>query len=435
VTLSETLREGARVAPRRTAVFAGARSLTYRELLEAIDRRADALGDAGGLVALEGGDPIAFLVDFFAARARGLPAIAHPGSCPEALRATREAAVRRTPWPSRAACVFYSSGSVGPARAVPLSEENLLAGTAAFQGWAEVRPDDRLGVGASPAQVFGLVRGALNGLAVGAEVAFFLPGRDPLADAASVGASVALLPAALVARAARHRSRPPLRAVRCGGGALPESAALSIEQGRGVPIRLGYGLTESAGLGSRQRGDRPRRPGSSGLPAPGLEVSIVGEHGEDRGPDETGEIRLRGPAVFAGYLSAEDPYPFDDRGRLRTGDAGAFDSDGELHVRGRLAYSLSSGDRVFCAEEVEAAIAEHSGVEEAAAAPLARSFGVLVVTREASDRLLEEIRAHARRRLPAFARPRRILAVPELPRTSAGKVDRRAASRWLVERS
>ncbi len=102
-------------------------------------------------------------------------------------------------------------------------------------------------------------------------------------------------------------------------------------------------------------------------------------------------------------------------------------------MRGRLAFALRSGDRILCAEEVEAAIAEHPGVAEAAAAPCERSFGVLVVVRDGSEALLEEIRAHAQRRLPAFARPRRLLPVTSLPRTQAGKVDRRTASEWLTQ--
>ena len=433
MSLLDTLRERVRAGKDRSALSASRRTLTYGELLDAVHRRADTFED--GLVVLDGSDPIAFLEGLFAARLRNLLAIAHPASSSEALRSAREAEVRRSPWKNGAAAVFFSSGSVGPARAVPLSEENLLAAALAFSSWGEVGPDDCVAVGASPAQVFGLVRGALNALLVGAEVSFFVPRKDPLADAAALAASVVVLPSALAPLAARHASRPPLRGLRCGGGPVPEGVARAIEERRGVPVRSGYGLTESAGLASRQRSDRPRRPGSCGSPAPGMRVSIVGEDGEERAAGEAGEIRLQGPAVFSGYLSEADASPFDYEGRLRTGDIGAFDEAGELCVRGRVAFSLSSGGRVLCAEEVEAAIAEHPGVEEVAAAPFERAFGVLVVTEDSSDALLDRLRAHVERRLPAFARPRRIVRVDDLPRTGEGKVDRAAASRWLTERA
>jgi acyl-CoA synthetase (AMP-forming)/AMP-acid ligase II len=432
LSLLEALRESTRRGRDRAALSAGRRTLTYGEFLDGVGRRADTLG--GGPVALDGSDPIAFLEGFFAARLRKLPVIAHPASTPEALRSAREAEVRARPWRTEAAGIFFSSGSVGSARAVPLSEENLLAAALAFDSWGEVSRDDCIAVGASPAQVFGRIRGALNTLFAGAEASFFVPRRDPLADAAALAASVVVLPSALAALAARHATRPPVRALRCGGGAVSESDARAIEERRGVPVRSGYGLTESSGLGSRQRGDRPRRPGSCGPPAPGMRVAIVGDDGEERVAGGAGEIRLQGPAVFSGYLSEADASPFDEKGRLKTGDVGAIDEAGELCVRGRLAFLLSSGGRVLCAEEVEAAIAEHPGVAEVAAVPFERAFGVLVVTEDPSDALLAHIQAHVERRLPAFARPRRILRVEDLPRTGAGKIDRAEASRRLGER-
>jgi acyl-CoA synthetase (AMP-forming)/AMP-acid ligase II len=314
---------------------------------------------------------------------------------------------------------------------VPLSDDNLVAAALAFVSWGEVGPRDRLAVGLSPAQIFGFVRGALNGLLLGAEVVFFAPRRDPLREAERLGATAVLLPSALLPLAARHTSPVRLSALRCGGGRLSETAADAIERERGVPVRSGYGMTKSDGLAARQPGDRPRRRGSSGRVAPGMEIAIVGEDGRECPAGESGEIRLRGAAVFSGYLSQEDPSPFDGRGRLRTGDVGYLDDAGELCVRGRLAFSLTSGDRMLCAEEVEAAIAEHPGVAAAAAAPFDRVFGVLVVLHDPSEALLEEIRAQAERRLPGFARPRRFLRVEEIPRTPAGKIDRLAASQWL----
>jgi acyl-CoA synthetase (AMP-forming)/AMP-acid ligase II len=225
-----------------------------------------------------------------------------------------------------------------------------------------------------------------------------------------------------------------VRALFCGGGEPDPAAVEAVEKTRGVPVRSGYGMTESGGLGSRQPLGRPARAGSVGLAAPGLEVVIAGEDGAARAAGQSGEIRLAGPAVFAGYLSPEDGSPFDSAGRLRTGDVGFFDAEGELRVRGRLAFALVSGDRIVCAEEVEAAMAEHPSVDEAAVAPLERDFGLLVVAR--GERVsVEGLRAHAAERLPAFARPRRIFAVPTLPRTPAGKIDRAEATRWLTEPS
>jgi acyl-CoA synthetase (AMP-forming)/AMP-acid ligase II len=430
LSLLSRLEEVARPDLRRPAIASGAERMTYGALLAAVERRAAEL-QGRSLVTLDGARPAEFLVDFFAARILRRRALSHPASVPPALREIREAAVREAAARGRGGAVFYSSGSVGPAKAVPLSDSSLEAAALAFEPWAEVRPGDRLAIGLSPAQIFGFVRGALNALLFGAEALFFRPQRDPLAEAERLGASALLLPSALLSLAARHSSPVRLSALRCGGGPVAESDARAVESVRGVPVRAGYGLTESCGLASRQRGDRPRRPGTSGPAAPGMEVAIVREDGRACAPGEPGEIRLRGTAVFEGYLSADDPDPFDAEGRLRTGDAGFLDEAGELCVRGRLAFALRAGNRMLCAEEVEAAIAEHPGVAEAAAAPWERSFGVLVVVRDRSAGLLDEIRAHAHRRLPLFARPRRLLPVSSIPRTASGKVDRLAASQWL----
>jgi acyl-CoA synthetase (AMP-forming)/AMP-acid ligase II len=430
MSLLAKVEEAGAKRPDGFALSAGGERLTYAELLAAVDRRMRRLEDTD-LVPLDGADPLRFVIDFFAARERGLPAISHPAAAPSALREIRERAVRTAPQGRADATVFFSSGSVAPSKAVPLSDANLSSSALAFTAWGDVDARDRLAIGLSPAQIFGFVRGVLNALFLGAEAVFYAPGRDPLAEAERLGATAALLPSALIAVAARPTSRVRLSAVRCGGGLLSDADADAIESIRGVPVRSGYGLTETSGLASRQPGDRPRRHGSSGRIAPGMEVSIVSEDERACAPGELGEIRLRGAAVFSGYLSAEDPDPFDSLGRLRSGDAGLLDEAGELFVRGRLAFALRSGDRVVCAEEVEAAIAEHPGVAEVVAAPLDLAFGALVVVREDSAQLWEEIRAHTRRRLPGFARPRRLLRVPSIPRTAAGKVDRRTASEWL----
>ncbi len=428
----ERVLDVARRNPQARALSTPSGVLSYRDLVAAVERRAAEYAGGEGTVRLEGGDPIGFVVGCFAAGRAGRGAVAHPASAPATLRSLREETLEHHP-PPAGSTVFFSSGSVGPGRAVPLTEANLAAAALAFESWGELSDSDRLAVGLSPAQILAFVRGALNGLSAGAEVIFFVPRRDPLGEAARLGATLVLLPSALVKLAARHRSRPPLRALQCGGGEVAPKWADAVELNRGVPVRLGYGMTESAGLATRQPIARPRRAGTTGLPAPRLTVEIIGPGGRRCRTGEPGEIRLSGEAVFSGYLVPEEPSPFDAEGRLRTGDVGVFDELGELAVRGRLAFAISIGDRILCAEEVEAAIAEHPAVADVAAAPVEQAFGVLVVGRAGAMLEPSVIRAHAARRLPAFARPRRILGVAELPRNAAGKIDRAAATRWLTE--
>ncbi len=433
-TVLDVLRESARHFPSRTALRRGADALTYAGLVREIEQRAARLDLRPGWIGLDATDPVAFLVDFFAARLLQRGAIAHGAQIPLLLRERREAfLVRWRPAEGLAKTVFFSSGSVGDGKPIPLGDRELLGAARGYPLPAEIEPSDSVAVGTSAAHVFGFVRGALHPLSIGAEVVFFSPRRDPLAEAEALGATVVLLPGPLVALSGRPTRRARLKAVFSGGGSLSEDSVSTVETRRGVPVRLGYGLTESAGLGSRQRLALPRRPGTSGIAADTLELAIVDpDSGADLPPGRTGEIRLAGPTIFDGYAGAGAPRPFDDRGRLATGDLGYFDEAGELVVRGRREFCILMQGRSVCAEEIEGAIGEHPDVSEVAVSPHGDSFAVLFVPREGTASLDAEIRSFLQKRLPAFARPRRVLAVESLPRNSSGKLDRRIVSSWLV---
>ncbi len=245
---------------------------------------------------------------------------------------------------------------------------------------------DRLAIGLSPAQIFGFVRGVAERAVArrGGRLLSAPAGSAGRGRAARRGRGPSAERAAASLRAPRLARPPPRSALRRGdrGG------------GRCGRDRVGPRRARAGGL-RPDRDVRPRQP-AAGRPAPParLERSGRARDGRRDRPRRWASLRQRAssarsacaaPAVFGGYLAADDPDPFDAEGRLRSGDAGFLDEAGELCVRGRLAFALRSGDRILCAEEVEAAIAEHPGVAEAAAAPCDRSFGVLVVVRDASE--------------------------------------------------
>ena len=433
-TLLDALRAAARRFPSKTALRRGPDALTYDGLLREVDRRSAAIAARRGWVALDASDPVAFVADFFAARAAGRGAVAHGAQVPALLRERRQALLAG--WKPAAALdgtVFFSSGSVGEGKPVPLGDRELLAAAGGYPRPVEIEQGDRVAVGVSTAHVFGIVRGTLHPLALGAEVVFFAPRRDPLAEAEALGATVVLLAGPHVALSARSSRRTRLRAVFPGGGSLADETVAAVEERRGVPVRLGYGLTESAGLGSRQRLSEKRRPGTSGRPAAGISVAIVDpESGAELPAGSTGEIRLSGESVFRGYAGSSAPDPFDERGRLATGDLGYFDGEGELVVRGRREFCLVMQGRTVCAEEIETAIAEHPSVSEVAVSPDGDGFAVLFVPREGEAEAPAAIREFVQRRLPAFARPRKVVSVEALPRNPSGKLDRRIVSSWLA---
>ena len=433
MSLSEAFADAARRQPRRAALRRGDEALDLGQLLARVEAAAEALSaaDGDGPVGLDAADPFALAEGFFAARRAGRTAVVHAEGVPPRLRREREERLRAL-LPLRSdETVFFSSGSVSRGKAIPLSGDRILFSALAYPERVGLRPDDRVAVAVPIGQIFGFVRGIVNSLLVGAESIFFAPRRDALAEADARGASFALMPPAHLALSAHSAGRLRLRGALTAGGPLAEAAAARIESERGVPVRFGYGLTETAALGSRQHFDRPRRSGSSGPPAPGLAFTIADAEGEPVAPGESGEIRIAGRSVFRGYADPAEASPFDAAGRLRTGDLGYLDEAGEVHVRGRMSESIRAHGRFLCAEEVEEAVLEKAGVREAAAVPLGDSFGLLLATDDASERFLEEVRAYVSERLPLFARPRRLRRAETIPRTAAGKLDRRAAAKWF----
>ena len=432
--LSAALAEVVRRDSRRPALRRNGQALDRGAIATRIAARAEELAAepsrGARVLVLDASDPVRLVADFFAARATGRTAVVHAEGVPDLLRYQREERLAAAELPAFSdETVFYSSGSVSRGKAIPLSDAQLLYAALAYPERTGIAATDRVAVAVPVGQIFGFLRGIVNTLLVGAEVLFYAARRDPLAEAAALGATFVLASGAQLRLAAAATGRLPLRGALSGGGPIADTAAARLETERGVVTRLGYGLTETTGLGTRQHFDRPRRRGSSGLPASGMTLEAVAEDGAPLLPGETGEIRVAGPAVFRGYADPSEPAPFDARGRFATGDLGFLDEEGELHVRGRAAASLRSRGRILCAEELEGAVLEKTGVVEAAAVPLGDAFGLVLVADSGSDAFLEEVRAHLAARLPLFARPRRVRRVDSIPRTPSGKLDRLAAAR------
>lgn len=351
--------------------------------------------------------------DRYAATAAGLPArrILHLGDLPDELD---------YPEPPRglalAHSILHTSGSTGPSRAVSLSYGNHLWSALASAAVLGVLPADRWLDCLTPAHVGGLailLRSALYGT-----TAVVHDGFDPERVRSAIdreGVTVVSLVAAMLERLlAEHGDRPfppTLRCVLLGGGPAP-SVLLERAARHGVPVALTYGLTEAA---SQVATRAPERDPSSGCgkPLPGTEVRIASD----------GEIVVRGPTVSAGAADAD--------GWLHTGDLGHLAPDGGLHVDGRRDDLIVSGGENVHPVEVEAVLADHAGVAEAAVAGVPDgAMGQAVVAwvrlRPGARTSGEELRAHVRARLAGFKVPRRVHFVAELPRTPVGKIARRA---------
>ncbi|WP_062311825.1 class I adenylate-forming enzyme family protein [Demequina rhizosphaerae] len=216
------------------------------------------------------------------------------------------------------------------------------------------------------------------------------------------------------------------------GGATADPELLAAWDARGVALTAGYGLTEAGpNVLCLPAGEPAAGPGAVGRPYPHVEVRLVDpDTGLVLDGPATGELQVRGPSVFAGYLGDPDATARAfDSGWLRTGDLAARDADGVYRVVDRLKDIYISGGENVAPAEVERALERHPLVAAAAVVgvpdPVWGERGVAFVEPR-SDALVseDELLAHARTHLAGFKVPVRIALVDELPRTGSQKVRR-----------
>jgi acyl-coenzyme A synthetase/AMP-(fatty) acid ligase len=224
----------------------------------------------------------------------------------------------------------------------------------------------------------------------------------------------------VIAKRAEPRPVASLRGLVAAGEALNPEVLRAFHEATGLCIRDGYGQTETGQLTGAPLGEEIR-PGSMGKPLPGVELRV--EEGELVADPATV------PTFFLGYLG--DP-PHDRGAPWRTGDRVRRDDDGYLYFEGRADDVIISAGYRIGPFEVESACLEHPAVLEAAvvASPdelrgnVVKAFIVLAEGHGGSEELAGEIKAFVRNRLSAYAYPRLVEFVPDLPKTLTGKIRR-----------
>lgn len=222
-----------------------------------------------------------------------------------------------------------------------------------------------------------------------------------------------------------------LRLALVGGATMPP--ALHAEwAARGVPLTQGYGLTEAApNVLHLPAADAAAHPGAVGRPYPHVDVRLADpDTGLELAGVATGELWVRGPSVFPGYLGDPDATTRAFAGEwLRTGDLAARDADGVYRIVDRIKDIYISGGENVAPAEVEAALCRHPLVHDAAVVAVPdRVWGergvAFVVPVSGAALSADEIVAHAREHLAAFKVPVRVELVSELPRSTIEKLAR-----------
>jgi malonyl-CoA/methylmalonyl-CoA synthetase len=341
------------------------------------------------------------------------------------------------------AFVMYTSGTTGPPKGVQIPRRAIATNLDALADIWQWTAEDRLTHALPVFHVHGLVIGILGPLRRGAHVEHagrFSP--QALADALRRGATMVFGVPTMYSRIAKEAETDTdiahafakARLLVSGSAALPTTVHDAIKRLTGQQVLERYGLTETLMNTGTRLGD-PVIPGRVGPPLPNIEVQLIAEDGttiEDSDDETIGEVAVRGPNVFTGYLNRPDATEEAMRdGWFMTGDMATRNEAGSIKLVGRKSTDLiKSGGYRIGAGEIEGALLEHPAVSEVAvtARPdddLGERIVAWVVAEPGHTATAEELESHVATLLTRHKRPREVIFIEELPRNAMGKVMKR----------
>jgi fatty-acyl-CoA synthase len=237
-----------------------------------------------------------------------------------------------------------------------------------------------------------------------------------------------------------------VRAVLCGGSAVPEALIAGFEQRFGIPIYQGWGMTETSPLAALsvppKRGDgrsSVQYRTLSGRILPGVELRIVDDAGAEQPWDgkAEGEIEVRGPWVTTSYYGDPTPEKFHD-GWLRTGDVGTVERSGFIRITDRAKDVIKSGGEWISSVALENLVMAHPAVAEAAVIGVPddkwgeRPLACVVV--KVGQRVdPAALCTHLEGKIAKWWLPERWAFVDEVPKTSVGKFDKKVLRRRYAD--
>ena len=271
------------------------------------------------------------------------------------------------------AVMIYTAGLTGKPLGAVLTHHNLLTQSVLLRTICH-RDTGDIGLAVIPFfHSFGAVANMLAPLRIGAGVVlmerFTLDGIFEAIEKEKVSyiAAVPRLFLGMLFHEGAEKYRvDSLKICITGGAAMPSEFIPVFEQKFDVKILEGYGLTEASPVSSFSRLHMPQKPGSIGIPIPGVEAKIVDEEGRELPRETVGELILKGDNIMKGYYKDEEKTAqVIQEGWLYTSDLGRMDSDGYIFLTGRKKRMIiTSGFNVY-PREIEIVLELHPAVQEA----------------------------------------------------------------------
>lgn len=334
------------------------------------------------------------------------------------------------------AVILYTSGTTGRPKGAMITHRNLAAnGLALHRAWG-FRPEDVLLHALPLFHIHGLFVAChcvlLNGSKMiflpkfnAAEVARWMPLATVFMGVPTYYTRLLALPD-FGPEHCRH-----MRLFTCGSAPLLAKTFEDFRQRTGHTILERYGMTET-GMNTSNPLYGERRPGTVGLPLPGVSVRIVSDDDHDLPAGEVGHLLVKGPNIFKGYWRhpEKSAVDFTADSCFRTGDLARWDADGYVTIVGRAKDLIISGGLNIYPKEIEGYIDRLDGVAESAVIGLPHpDFGevvtAVVVPKPGRADLNERTILEALKgTIAGFKIPKAIFFAQELPRNTMGKVQK-----------
>jgi long-chain acyl-CoA synthetase len=339
--------------------------------------------------------------------------------------------------------ILYTSGTTGRPKGALLTHHNIISNALAATAVIHVTQKDRLVVFLPLFHSFTFTVCVILPILVGAKITL-LPSVRPFSRVVKsliIDRITLFVAIPTVYKILAEKDMPflvkfllNLRLCVSGAAPLPVMVLRDFEKAFRVPLIEGYGLTEASPIVSINPVEPGRnKPGTVGLPLPGLDVKVVDDAGKTLSPGIPGELAVKGPNVMQGYLNRpKDTAQTIRDGWLYTGDIASIDQEGYIRIIDRKKDMIIVDGLNVYPYEVEEVMYRHPAVKDCAmiGVPHERDNGkelpiMYVVPQDGQSVATKVFREYLSEHVAHYKIPRRFIMIQELPRTATGKILKR----------